>query len=87
MIAINLIVIFLLLFANGFFVASEFGLVSVRQTKMTQLQILTQFSQLFIDSKIAVDCYNNNVRNELIEKDPDDTFQQAYNKFVESIKH
>lgn len=37
MIAINLIVIFLLLFLNGFFVASEFGLVSVRQTKMTQL--------------------------------------------------
>ena len=50
---------------------------------MNQLQILTQFSQLFIDSKIAVDCYNNNVRNELVEKDPDDTFEQAYNKFEE----
>ena len=33
----NLIVVALLLFANGFFVASEFALVSVRQTKMAQL--------------------------------------------------
>ena len=48
--------------------------------KMTQLQILTQFSQLFIDTKQSLDNYNNNVRNEQFEKDPDDTFEQAYNK-------
>lgn len=36
-ILLNLIVIALLLLMNGFFVASEFALVSVRQTKMTQL--------------------------------------------------
>ncbi len=33
----NLLIIFLLLFANGFFVASEFALVSVRQTRIKQL--------------------------------------------------
>ena len=37
MIIVNLLVIVLLLFANGFFVASEFALVSVRQTRMQQL--------------------------------------------------
>ena len=37
MILTNLIIIFLLLFANGFFVASEFALVSVRQTRIHQL--------------------------------------------------
>ena len=36
-ILVNLIVIILLLLMNGFFVASEFALVSVRQTKMIQL--------------------------------------------------
>ena len=34
---INLIIVVLLLLANGFFVASEFSLVSVRQTRMLQL--------------------------------------------------
>ena len=33
----NIIVVALLLLANGFFVASEFALVNVRQTKMAQL--------------------------------------------------
>lgn len=33
----NILVVALLLFANGFFVASEFALVNVRQTKMAQL--------------------------------------------------
>jgi CBS domain containing-hemolysin-like protein len=37
MLVINLFVIFLLLFANAFFVASEFALVSVRQTRIQQL--------------------------------------------------
>lgn len=37
MILINLIVILFLLLANGFFVASEFALVSVRQTRIQQL--------------------------------------------------
>ncbi len=37
MILINLIIIILLLFTNGFFVASEFALVSVRQTRIRQL--------------------------------------------------
>ena len=37
MIIVNLLVMVLLLFANGFFVASEFALVSVRQTRMQQL--------------------------------------------------
>ena len=36
-IAFNLIVVVILLFANAFFVASEFALVSVRQTRMLQL--------------------------------------------------
>ena len=37
MIVINLFIIILLLFANAFFVASEFSLVSVRQTRIQQL--------------------------------------------------
>lgn len=37
MILFNLVVILFLLFANGFFVASEFALVSVRQTRINQL--------------------------------------------------
>ncbi len=37
MIIINLIIILFLLFANGFFVASEFAFVSVRQTRICQL--------------------------------------------------
>ncbi len=37
MILLNLIIIVLLLLANGFFVASEFALVSVRQTRICQL--------------------------------------------------
>ena len=37
MILFNLFIILFLLFANGFFVASEFALVSVRQTRMQQL--------------------------------------------------
>ena len=37
MILINLCIILFLLFANGFFVASEFALVSVRQTRINQL--------------------------------------------------
>ena len=60
MIIVNLLVIVLLLFANGFFVASEFALVSVRQTRMQQLanegnktaQIATK--ALLIASQICV---------------------------------
>ena len=37
MIIVNLFIILLLLFANAFFVASEFALVSVRQTRIQQL--------------------------------------------------
>ncbi len=37
MILFNLLIILLLLLANGFFVASEFALVSVRQTRINQL--------------------------------------------------
>lgn len=37
MILVNLVIILLLLLANGFFVASEFALVSVRQTRINQL--------------------------------------------------
>ena len=37
MVIINLIIILLLLLANGFFVASEFALVSVRHTRINQL--------------------------------------------------
>ena len=37
MILVNLLVILFLLLANGFFVASEFALVSVRQTRINQL--------------------------------------------------
>ena len=37
MILLNLIIILFLLLANGFFVASEFALVSVRQTRICQL--------------------------------------------------
>ena len=34
---LNFILVFLLLFTNGFFVASEFALVSVRHTRLAQL--------------------------------------------------
>lgn len=37
MLLVNLIIILFLLLANGFFVASEFALVSVRQTRISQL--------------------------------------------------
>ena len=36
-IGFNLLVVALLLFANGFFVATEFALVSVRKTRISQL--------------------------------------------------
>lgn len=34
----NLVCVFLLVFLNGVFVAAEFSLVKVRQTRLTQLQ-------------------------------------------------
>ena len=37
MILVNVVIILFLLLANGFFVASEFALVSVRQTRINQL--------------------------------------------------
>ncbi|WP_274652311.1 hemolysin family protein [Paenibacillus humicola] len=36
-IAVNLLVVFVLVLLNGFFVAAEFGLVKVRQSRLTQL--------------------------------------------------
>ncbi|HZG81250.1 MAG TPA: CNNM domain-containing protein, partial [Brevibacillus sp.] len=36
-IVLNLLVVILLVFLNGFFVAAEFSLVKVRQTRLTQL--------------------------------------------------
>ena len=35
--AINILVVFLLVFANGFFVASEFALVGVRRSRIATL--------------------------------------------------
>lgn len=43
----NLFVIALLLFANGFFVAAEFSMVSVRKTRITQLMNEGNFSAKF----------------------------------------
>ena len=39
---------------------------------MTQLQILIQFKQLFKDVEQSLDNYNNNLRNELFEIQPEE---------------
>src|SRR5574344_1064991 len=46
----NLVIIALLLFANGFFVAAEFSMVSVRKTRVSQLVNEGNFS-----ARIAMD--------------------------------
>ena len=47
---------------------------------MTQLQILTQFKQLFINTKNSLDHYNDNLRNELFEIEPNENYQHAYQR-------
>ena len=47
---------------------------------MAQLQILTQFKQLFDDVKLSLNHYNNNLRNELFEIEPNENNEQAYKR-------
>ena len=43
---------------------------------MTQLQILTQFSQLFDEVQESLQNYNENLRNELFEIEPNEDNHQ-----------
>ena len=47
---------------------------------MTQLQILTQFKELFNDVQEMLQEYNDNLRNELFEIEPNEDHQQAYKR-------
>ena len=47
---------------------------------MTQLIILTQFKQLIDDVKEKLNYYNNNLRNELFDKEPNESNEQAYKR-------
>ena len=47
---------------------------------MAQLEILTQFKQLFENVKQSLNNYNDNLRNELFEKEPNESNDQAYQR-------
>ena len=47
---------------------------------MTQLQNLTPFEQLIDDVKERLNNYNDNLRNELFEKEPNEDNEQAYKR-------
>ena len=47
---------------------------------MTQLTILTPFKQLIDDVKERLNNYNENLRNELFEKEPNEDNEQAYKR-------
>ena len=47
---------------------------------MAQLQILTQFKQLFDDFKKSLNNYNDNLRNELFEIEPNEDNEKAYQR-------
>jgi predicted transcriptional regulator len=47
---------------------------------MTRLQNLKQFKQLFINTNKSLDNYNNNLRNELFEIEPNENYQHAYKR-------
>ena len=47
---------------------------------MTQLHLLTQFNELFDNIKKLLNIYNYNLRNELFEKEPNETNEQAYRR-------
>ena len=47
---------------------------------MAQLQILTQFVQLFDDVKNSLNNYNENLQNELFEKEPNESNEKAYRR-------
>ena len=47
---------------------------------MTQLQILTQFKELFDDVQECLLNYNQNLRNELFEIEPNENNQQVYRR-------
>ena len=47
---------------------------------MTQLQDLKQFTQLFNDVKISLTYYNENLKNELFEVEPNEDNEKAYKR-------
>ena len=47
---------------------------------MAQLQILTQFNQLFDQVKESLDNYNSNLKNEIFEIEPNEDKNKAYIK-------
>ena len=65
MIISNLLIVFILLFVNGFFVAAEFAIVRARRTKIEQL---TKDGN--VDAKLALKALEDidNYRNELKAK-------------------
>ena len=61
---------------------------------MTQLEILTQYKQLLIDIQDSLLIYNNNLRNELFEIEPNEDQNNAYkrgkrifNQYDDSLKN
>ena len=47
---------------------------------MTQLQILSQFKELFNDVQECLLNYNQNIKNELFEVEPNEHHQEAYKR-------
>ena len=47
---------------------------------MTELKSLKQFNQVFNDVKNSLNNYNDNLRNELFEKEPNEDNEQAYKR-------
>ena len=47
---------------------------------MIKLQILNQFGDLFEQVKHRLNVYNSNLKNELFEKDQNETNEQAYKR-------
>ena len=47
---------------------------------MTQLTILTQFKQIIDDVKQKLENYDDNLRNELFEKEPNEDNEKAYKR-------
>ena len=61
-------------------IITQFNKHKQNKKKMTQLQILTQFNQLFNEVRNSLNNYNENLRNELFEIEPNEDYDQSYRK-------
>ena len=51
-----------------------------KRNKMAKLQILTQFGQLFTEVNQTLDFYNENLKNNLFQKDEKESNEKAYKR-------